>query len=55
MPFIAGADPDFSLVVVIQDVQNADSTRNLVCQPKRTGEDRSSIPALGWCRMIGGL
>jgi hypothetical protein len=27
MPFIAGADPDFSLVVVIQDVQNADSVR----------------------------
>jgi hypothetical protein len=24
-------------------------------QPKHTGEDRSSIPALGWCRMIGGL
>jgi hypothetical protein len=33
----------------------ADSARNLVCQPKHTGEDRSSIPALGWCRVIGGL
>jgi hypothetical protein len=27
----------------------------LICQPKHTGEDRSSIPALGWCRIIGGL
>ena len=27
----------------------------LICQPKHTGEDRSSISALGWCRMIGGL
>jgi len=35
--------------------QIADSARDLVCQPKHTGEDRSSIPALGWCRMIGGL
>lgn len=36
-------------------LQIADSARSLVCQPKHTGEDRSSIPALGWCRMIGGL
>ena len=39
----------------LQFARIADSARNLVCQPKHTGEDRSSIPALGWCRMIGGL
>jgi hypothetical protein len=53
-----GAAGDVSGVDVrgtISPFQIADSARKLICQPKHTGDDGSSIPALGWCRMIGGL